>query len=140
MASPVSFNWFSFFFKKQHFQNSIRLGMVKNNHSVDVLPFNHYFISLKNVFVRLLTYQTHVVSLRWRSTIFLKENVLKATWFAALTPLMPMAARSFVSGNQTALVSTLRSLWANVSWITPLSKNKKINWRQTMITFIEEPR
>ena len=64
VASPVSFNWFSFFFKKQHFQNSIRLGMVKNNHSVDVLPFNHYFISFKNVFVRLLTSQTHVVSLR----------------------------------------------------------------------------
>ena len=54
----------AFFFKNQHFQNSIRLGMVKNNHSVDVLPFNHYFISLKNVFVRLLTSQTHVVSLR----------------------------------------------------------------------------
>ena len=64
VASPVSFNWFSFFFKNQHFQNSIRLGMVKNNHSVDVLPFNHYFISLKNIFVRLLTSQTHVVSLR----------------------------------------------------------------------------
>ena len=64
VVSSVSFNWFLFFFKNQDFQNSILLGMVKNNHSENVLPFNHYFISLKNIFVRLLTSQTHVVSLR----------------------------------------------------------------------------